>query len=80
MPVDTVELIEGVNCIWQNTKLCAVEMKRAAILMNASPKSIGQRERSEALQMELEEYEHQSAQYKKVMEKIQELCGKIPER
>ena len=84
MPADIVELgAEGVNRIWRDAKLRAVGMKRATTLINAAKASIGQREGSEAGRMEmellLEEYEYHNAQYEKIMEKIQELCSKIPE-
>lgn len=74
MPVDIVKLgAEGVNRIWRDAKLRAVGMKRTTTLINAAKTSIGQREGSEAARMELEllleEYECQNAQYEKVMEK-----------
>lgn len=84
MPADVAKLeAEGVNRIWRDAKLRAVGMKRAQTLVNAAKISIGQREGFEAAKMEmellLEEYEHKKAQYEKVMEKIHELCNKIPE-
>ena len=74
---------EGIDQIWREEKLRAVEKKRAETLWETAKRSIGLKKGTTAAEFEmkmmLEDYDYKMTQLNSIMEEIESLCKKIPE-
>ena len=73
---------DGINAIWRGARIRAVGMKRANRLIEAAHRSIGQKEGRETaafqMKMLLTDYRKAKEQEDEVIEKLEQLCKRIP--
>lgn len=74
---------EGINQIWRAGKIRAVGMKKANALFEAAKDSVGTTQGREAerlyIRILIEDLERKQEYLERVTEKLEELCGRMPE-